>query len=101
MGVDSILEIGPRFRCSETEWWAWEESNLRLHPQVKISARGGKLPDTYQGRRGPGPPPRSRQRPRGRVVLPIFIRQGWPQAMSHLSAIGGSPLCNPAFLQVA
>jgi hypothetical protein len=21
---------------------------------------------------------------RGRVVLPIFIRQGWPQAMSHL-----------------
>jgi hypothetical protein len=29
------------------------------------------------------PPPWSSQRPRGRVVLPIFIRQGWPQAMSH------------------
>jgi hypothetical protein len=23
-------------------------------------------------------------RPKGRLVLPIFIRQGWPQAMSHL-----------------
>jgi WD40 repeat protein len=23
----------------------------------------------------------------GHGVLPIFIRQGWPQAMSHLSAI--------------
>jgi hypothetical protein len=22
-------------------------------------------------------------RPKGRLVLPIFIRQGWPQAMSH------------------
>jgi hypothetical protein len=32
------------------------------------------------------PPPRSGQRPRGNGVLPIFIRQGWPQAMSHLSA---------------
>jgi hypothetical protein len=30
------------------------------------------------------PPPRSSQRPRGRVVLPIFIRRGRPQAMSHL-----------------
>ena len=25
----------------------------------------------------------------GRVVLRIFIRHGWPQAMSHLSAIAG------------
>ena len=32
-------------------------------------------------------PPRSSQRPTGRLVLPIFIRQGWPQAMSHLSEI--------------
>jgi hypothetical protein len=27
----------------------------RPHPQVKIPARGGKLPGTYQGRRGPCP----------------------------------------------
>jgi hypothetical protein len=31
------------------------ESNRRSHPQVKIPARGGKLPGTYQGRRGPRP----------------------------------------------
>jgi hypothetical protein len=31
------------------------------------------------------PSPRSSQRPRGRLVLPIFIPQGWPPAMSHLS----------------
>jgi hypothetical protein len=37
----------------------------------------------------------------GNSVLPIFIRHGWPQAISHLSAIEGSPLCNPAFSQVA
>jgi hypothetical protein len=34
-------------------------------------------------------------------VLPIFIRQGWPQAMSHLSEIDGCALCYPAFLQLA
>jgi hypothetical protein len=34
-------------------------------------------------------PPRSSQRPRGNSVLPIFIRQGWPQGMSHLSEIEG------------
>jgi hypothetical protein len=28
---------------------------------------------------------------------PIFIPQGWPQAMSHLPWIGGSAPCNPAF----
>jgi hypothetical protein len=68
-------------------WWACQDLNLGPHPQVKIPARGGKLPGTYQGRRGPRPPPRSSQRPRGHGVLPIFIRQGWPQAMSHLSEI--------------
>jgi len=26
-------------------------------------------------------------------VLPIFIRQGWPQAMSHLPWIGGQAPC--------
>jgi hypothetical protein len=31
------------------------------------------------------PPPRSSRRPRGRLRLPIFIPQGWPPAMSHLS----------------
>jgi hypothetical protein len=30
-------------------------------------------------------------------VLPIFIRQGWPQAMSHLSEIDGQAPCYPAF----
>jgi hypothetical protein len=39
------------------------------------------------------PPPRSGQRPRGRAVLPIFIRQGWPQAMSHLSEIDSQAPC--------
>jgi hypothetical protein len=39
-------------------------------------------------------------RPKGRFVLPIFIRQGWPQAMSHLSGIEGSALCGPPFPQV-
>jgi hypothetical protein len=32
-------------------------------------------------------------RPRGPVVLPIFIRQGWPQVMRHLPWIGGAPPC--------
>jgi hypothetical protein len=40
-------------RNASSRWWAWEDLNLRPHPQVKISARGGKLPGTYQGRRGP------------------------------------------------
>jgi hypothetical protein len=34
-------------------------------------------------------------------VLPIFIRQGWPQAMSHLSEMDDRALCYPAFSQVA
>jgi hypothetical protein len=34
------------------------------------------------------PPPRSSQWPRGNSVLPIFIPQGWPQAMNHLPWIG-------------
>ena len=28
---------------------------------------------------------------------PIFIRQGWPQAMSHLPEIDGQAPCYPAF----
>jgi hypothetical protein len=32
-------------------------------------------------------PPRNSQWPRRRLLLPIFIRQGWPQAMSHLPAV--------------
>jgi hypothetical protein len=36
---------------------------------------------------------------RGCLVLPIFIRQGWPKAMNHLSAIEGQALCGPAFPQ--
>jgi hypothetical protein len=47
------------------------------------------------------PPPRSGQRPRGRVVLLIFIPQGWPSAMSHLPWIGGSAPCYPALSQLA
>ena len=34
-------------------------------------------------------------------MLPIFIPQGWPQAMSHLPCIPGPPPCYPAFTQVA
>ena len=32
-------------------------------------------------------PPRNSQWPRRRLLLPIFIRQGWPQAMSDLLAV--------------
>jgi hypothetical protein len=39
-------------------------------------------------------------RPKGRLVLPIFIRQGWPQAMSHLPWNHQEPLCGPPFPQV-
>ena len=39
-------------------------------------------------------------RPKGRLVLPIFIRQGWPQAMSHLPWNHQEPLCEPPFPQV-
>src|SRR5215217_3907288 len=45
-------------------------------------------------------PPRSSQRPRGRLVLPIFIRQGWPQAMSHLSGFL-RPVLSPRIASVA
>jgi len=69
--------------------------------QVKIPARGGKLPGYLPRSTRTPPPPRSSQRPRGRLVLPIFIPQGWPPAMSHLSGIEGSALCGPAFSQVA
>jgi hypothetical protein len=48
------------------------------------------------------PPPRSSQRPRGRFVLPIFIRQGWPgTAMNHLPWNHQEPLCGTPFPQVA
>jgi hypothetical protein len=33
-------------------------------------------------------------------VLPIFIRQGWPQAMSHLPWNHQEPLCGRPFPQV-
>jgi hypothetical protein len=46
------------------------------------------------------PSPRSSQRPRGNSVLPIFIPQGWPQAMSHLPWNHQEPLCAPPFPQV-
>jgi hypothetical protein len=51
-----IRERSDQHLCrSEAISWAWEDLNLRPHPQVKIPARGGKLPGTYQGRRGPRP----------------------------------------------
>src|ERR671936_2770896 len=37
----------------------------------------------------------------GPCCAAIFIRQGWPPAMSHLSAIEGYALCAPVFSQVA
>jgi hypothetical protein len=46
------------------------------------------------------PSPRSSQRPRGRLVLPIFIPQGWPPAMSHLPWNHREPLCGPPYPQV-
>jgi hypothetical protein len=67
---------------------------------VKIAGQSGKLPGTYQGRRGPRPSAKP-STARGRFVLPIFIRQGRPRAMNHLSAIEGSAPCGPAFPQVA
>jgi hypothetical protein len=38
-GADSVLEAGLRFRWSEAEWWAWEDLNLRLHPERRIPVR--------------------------------------------------------------
>ena len=58
-------------------------NGLASHPQVEIPARGGKLPGTYQGDADLAPSA-ERQRPRGPLVLPIFIREGWLKAMSHL-----------------
>jgi hypothetical protein len=81
-------------------WWAWEDLNLRPHPQVKIPGRGGKLPGTYKADADLASSA-EQSTARGPVVLPIFIRQGWPQAMSHLSGIEGSALCGPPFSQVA
>ena len=52
-----------------------EAERSSLIPQVKIIGRGGKLPGTYQGRRGPRRL-RGAVTARGPVVLPIFIRQG-------------------------
>ena len=40
---------------SENREWACQDLNLGPRPQVKIPGRSGKLPSTYQGRRGPGP----------------------------------------------
>jgi hypothetical protein len=40
MGVDAVLEAGRRFGWSEPVWWAWEDLNLRLHPETKI----GRVP---------------------------------------------------------
>src|SRR5512133_2410110 len=36
MGIDSVQETGRRFGWSEAGWWAWEDLNLRLHPDPKI-----------------------------------------------------------------
>jgi hypothetical protein len=38
MGVDAVLEAWRRFGWSEDGWWAWEDLNLRLHPQVRSPA---------------------------------------------------------------
>jgi hypothetical protein len=46
---------GKHSRSSKPVWWVWLDLNQRPHPQVKIIGRGGKLPGTYQGRRGPRP----------------------------------------------
>ena len=50
---------------------------------MKIPGHGGKLPGTYQVDADLASSA-EQSRPRGPVVLPIFIRQGWPQAMIHL-----------------
>src|SRR5215216_7788378 len=36
MGIASAKRTGRRFRWSEARWWAWEDLNLRLHPDPKI-----------------------------------------------------------------
>ena len=74
--------------AGESGRWAWEDLNLRPHPQVKIPGRGGKLPGTYQvdADLASSAEQSTAQRP---CRAAIFIRQGWPQAMSHLSANAG------------
>jgi hypothetical protein len=88
-----------RSSCSGAILWAWEELNLRLHPQVKIAGRGGKLPGTYQGRRGPRPLRGAVNGP-GAVSCCHLHPSGWPKAMSQLSASGREPPCGGPFLQV-
>jgi hypothetical protein len=67
--------------------------------QVKIPSRGGKLAGTYQVDADLASSA-EQSRPRGPVVLPIFIRQGWPQAMNHLPWNHQGPLCGTPFPQV-
>jgi hypothetical protein len=75
---------GWRFGWSEAGWWAWEDLNLRPHPETKIARvpMGSAAPRAELGRA---------HRFSSLVAAP---------AMAVLSAIGGLPLCNPAFLQV-
>ena len=73
-------------------WWASLDLNQRPHPQVKIPGRGGNYLVLTTVDADPALSA-EQSRPKGRVVLPIFIRQGWPQAMNHLSAKCREPLC--------
>src|SRR5829696_5736262 len=58
------------------------------HPQVKIPAAVANYLVLTTVDADPALSA-EQSRPKGRVVLPIFIRQGWPQAMSHLSVTHG------------
>ena len=71
-------------------------SRYRLQPSLSSNNSGG----LYLSDAGLAPSA-EQSTPRGRVVLPIFIRQGRPKAMSHLPWNHQKPLCETPFSQVA
>jgi hypothetical protein len=81
---------GRRFRWSEAGWWAWEELNLRLHPETKIARvmrrgfEGDVVAEAWSWATGP----------------PDSHPSWRPPAMPVLSAIEGSALCGRPFPQV-
>jgi hypothetical protein len=80
--MTTLAKPGRRF-------WAMEVRDLpRPHPQVKIIGRGGNYLVLTKVDADVAPSA-EQSTAQGHGVLPIFIPQGWPQAMNHLSGIEG------------
>jgi hypothetical protein len=67
--------------------WSVHTATVRGAPGSRVPLTNG-LDRTRMSRRHPDD-------------RPIFIRQGWSQAMSHLSEMDGRALCYPVFPQFA